>query len=85
MCCHTSSVSVLLFLRSIRHVLDMLPPFEGTDYIQGPLNQDIMAAHLPMPDQSTLVLCCGPPRLMSDVCAPALKSIGHKTSHVLFY
>ncbi|XP_077541205.1 NADH-cytochrome b5 reductase 3-like [Haemaphysalis longicornis] len=70
---------------SIRHVLDMLPPFEGTGYIQGPLNQDIMAAHLPLPDQRTLVLCCGPPGLMSDVCAPALRSIGHKSSHILFY
>lgn len=70
---------------SIRHVLDTLPPFEGTDYIQGPLNQDIMTAHLPLPDQGTLVLCCGPPRLMNEVCAPALRSIGHKNSHVLFY
>lgn len=79
---------------SLCHVLNILQLPEGAAetvghggvvYVKGPLNKDIMEAHLPPPDPSTLVLCCGPPKLLGDVCAPGLKKIGHSADRVLFY
>ncbi|XP_050023596.1 NADH-cytochrome b5 reductase 3-like [Dermacentor andersoni] len=71
---------------SIRHVLSKAPAYEGmTGYVPGPLNMDIMTEHLPPPDSGTMVLCCGPPRLIADVCAPALRDIGHKPHRVLYF
>nr|XP_054922223.1 NADH-cytochrome b5 reductase 2-like [Dermacentor andersoni] len=70
----------------ICHVLSELPflePMPGV--IQGPLNRYIMAAHLPAPDSKSLILCCGPPALMDNVCRPALANIGYKNEQVLFY
>ncbi|XP_075550527.1 NADH-cytochrome b5 reductase 3-like [Dermacentor variabilis] len=70
----------------ICHVLSELPllqPMPGV--IQGPLNRYIMAAHLPAPDSKSLILCCGPPALMDNVCRPALADIGYKNEQVLFY
>lgn len=76
------------------HVLNTVQPPEGAtdtdghcvaECIKGPLNKDIMAAHLPPPDPSTLVLCCGPPKLLGDICSPGLRKIGHTTDRVLFF
>ncbi|KAL1483512.1 hypothetical protein MTO96_033133, partial [Rhipicephalus appendiculatus] len=53
--------------------------------IQGPLNRYIMAAHLPAPNSNCMILCCGPPSLIEDVCRPALTDIGYKSEQVLFY
>ncbi|KAL1475293.1 hypothetical protein MTO96_037393 [Rhipicephalus appendiculatus] len=71
---------------SIRHVLSRPPPYEGmVEYVPGPLNVDILTEHLPPPDSDTMVLCCGPPRLITEVCEPALRDIGHKPSRVLCF
>ncbi|XP_077539267.1 NADH-cytochrome b5 reductase 3-like [Haemaphysalis longicornis] len=79
---------------SLCHVLTNVQLPEGStemsgdgavEYIRGPLNKDIMAEHLPQPDPGTLVLCCGPPKLLGDVCAPGLRKIGHSGDRVLFY
>ncbi|KAH7958029.1 hypothetical protein HPB51_027990 [Rhipicephalus microplus] len=71
---------------SIRHVLSRPPPYEGMlEYVPGPLNQDILTEHLPPPDSDTMVLCCGPPRLITEICEPALRDIGHRASQVLCF
>ncbi|KAH7986918.1 hypothetical protein HPB49_026036 [Dermacentor silvarum] len=71
---------------SIRYVLSKLPTYEGVaGYLPGPLNLDIMTEHLPPPDSGTMVLCCGPPRFIADVCAPVLREIGHKPHRVLCF
>nr|XP_037289661.1 NADH-cytochrome b5 reductase 3-like [Rhipicephalus microplus] len=70
----------------IRHVLSRPPPYEGMlEYVPGPLNQDILTEHLPPPDSDTMVLCCGPPRLITEICKPALRDIGHRASQVLCF
>lgn len=71
---------------SICHVLSKPPPCENTAAcVAGPLNLDIMTEHLPPPDAGTVVLCCGPPSLITDVCKPALRDIGHKPQRVLCF
>ncbi|KAH6940992.1 hypothetical protein HPB50_011848 [Hyalomma asiaticum] len=71
---------------SIRHVLSKPPTYEGmADYVPGPLNLEIMTEHLPPPDSGTMVLCCGPPRFIAEICEPALRDIGHKPNRVLCF
>ncbi|XP_077541047.1 NADH-cytochrome b5 reductase 3-like [Haemaphysalis longicornis] len=71
---------------SIWHILSELPESGApVNSMRGPLNKDIMATLLPAPHPSTVVLCCGPPSLMSNVCSPALRDIGHKDEQVLFF
>ncbi|XP_077539805.1 NADH-cytochrome b5 reductase 3-like [Haemaphysalis longicornis] len=68
----------------LRHVLDRLSTHEGRmGFVDGPLTADIMMEHLPPPGPETLVLCCGPPGFIEDVCKPELKEIGHK--RVIYY
>ncbi|KAL3224150.1 hypothetical protein MRX96_026732 [Rhipicephalus microplus] len=70
----------------ICHVLSEVPSLEMMPgVIRGPLNRYIMAAHLPAPNSKSLILCCGPPSLINDVCRPALADIGYKSEQVLFY
>ncbi|KAH9382590.1 hypothetical protein HPB48_010336 [Haemaphysalis longicornis] len=70
----------------IWHVLSKMPASDApANFIQGRLTAGILAEHLPPPSPSTLVLCCGPPLFISDVCRPALAHIGHKAEQVLFF
>ncbi|XP_077540014.1 NADH-cytochrome b5 reductase 2-like [Haemaphysalis longicornis] len=73
----------------ICHVLDDLPEkipkATPVQYKQGPLTQAILEEMLPPPGPLTLVLLCGPPRLISEVCRPALRNIGHDPMRVLAY
>ncbi|XP_077486573.1 NADH-cytochrome b5 reductase 3-like [Amblyomma americanum] len=71
---------------SIWHVLSQLPA-GGVPYnfLQGRLTKEILKAHLPPPHLSTLVLCCGPPSFLSEVCKPALSDIGHHGQQILIF
>lgn len=73
----------------ICHVLDELPEkmsrTTAVKYRQGPLTQTILQEILPPPSPLTLILLCGPPRLISEVCRPALLKIGHDPMRVLVY
>ncbi|KAH7937519.1 hypothetical protein HPB49_012816 [Dermacentor silvarum] len=78
----------LRFSANIRiwHVLSKLPLSDvPKNFVQGPLTKSIVAALLPPPDPKTVVLCCGPPGLLYDVCKPALKNIGHDATQVLIF
>ncbi|XP_049275439.1 NADH-cytochrome b5 reductase 3-like [Rhipicephalus sanguineus] len=71
---------------SIRHVLSRPPTSEHmVDYVPGPLNLEILTEHLPPPDSGTMVLCCGPPLFIAEICEPALRHIGHKPNRVLCF
>ncbi|CAN7988128.1 unnamed protein product [Ixodes hexagonus] len=67
------------------HVLSKLPDYSTPSYQEGPLSQELMAEHLPPPGPEVLLLVCGPPRLVSEICRPALKTIGHDESRILRY
>ncbi|KAH7978272.1 hypothetical protein HPB49_004947 [Dermacentor silvarum] len=70
----------------IRHVLSELPSLQLIPgVIQGQLNQYTKAAHISTPDSNSLILCCGPPALITEVCRPALGDIGYNAEQVLFY
>lgn len=71
---------------SIWHVLSKLPASDApANFLQGRLTKEILAARLPPPGLGTMVLCCGPPRLISEVCKPALRDLGHLAEHVLIF
>ncbi|XP_050046143.1 NADH-cytochrome b5 reductase 3-like [Dermacentor andersoni] len=71
---------------SIWHVLSKLPATGApANFLQGRLTTEILAARLPPPGADTMVLCCGPPRLISEVCKPALRDIGHSAEQVLIF
>lgn len=79
-------------LRAFRlcHVLTEMPacsplrkPHE--DYVAGPLTQTIMEEYLPPPSSYSIILICGPPRMVSELCQPALRNIGHDRQRVLVY
>lgn len=69
------------------HVLSKLPellPEQGL-YLKGPVSRDILALHLFSPGASTMALVCGPPKLVSDVCRPALAQLGHSPQRVIVF
>ncbi|XP_054922423.2 uncharacterized protein [Dermacentor andersoni] len=55
------------------------------DYVAGPLTQSIMEEYLPPPSSYSIILICGPPRMISELCQPALRNIGHDRLRVLVY
>lgn len=72
------------------HVLTKMPErnrFRQTHvgYLAGPLTQAILEKYLPPPSSYSVILVCGPPLLVSNVCQPALKNIGHDRKRVLVY
>ncbi|KAH6929352.1 hypothetical protein HPB50_026834 [Hyalomma asiaticum] len=72
------------------HVLTEMPkrnPLRPTYSVclEGPLTQIIMEEYLPPPSSYSVILVCGPPRLVSEVCQPALRNIGHDPLRVLVY
>lgn len=71
------------------HVLDdlpeQIPKVTPVRYKQGPLTQAILQEILPPPGPLTLIFLCGPPRLISEVCRPALRNIGHDRMRVLVF
>lgn len=71
----------------ICHVLTRLPqlPAAGFHCVQGPVSCEILANNLYPPGPSTMVLVCGPPKLVSEVCRPALAEIGHLPTRVVVY
>nr|XP_050027940.1 NADH-cytochrome b5 reductase 2-like [Dermacentor andersoni] len=78
----------LRFSVSIRiwHVLNKLPLSNVPKiFVQGPLTKSIVAALLPSPGPKTVVLCCGPPNFLYEVCKPALRDVGHDATRVLIF
>ncbi|KAH9381708.1 hypothetical protein HPB48_010527 [Haemaphysalis longicornis] len=73
------------YARRFSKTFSFRSPALPVNSMRGPLNKDIMATLLPAPHPSTVVLCCGPSSLMSNVCSPALRDIGHKDEQVLFF
>ncbi|XP_065294616.2 NADH-cytochrome b5 reductase 3-like [Dermacentor albipictus] len=55
------------------------------DYVEGPLTQTILEEYLPPPSSYSIILVCGPPRMVSELCQPALRNIGHDRLRVLIY
>ncbi|XP_077488598.1 NADH-cytochrome b5 reductase 2-like [Amblyomma americanum] len=71
------------------HVLTEMPDHKAdkspVKYVEGPLTQSILEEFLPPPSSYSIMLVCGPPRLVSEVCRPALRNIGHEHLRVLVY
>lgn len=55
------------------------PPLSSTawDYSQGFVNEEMVRAHLPPPEEEPLVLMCGPPPMIQLACLPNLELVGH--------
>lgn len=71
---------------SIWHVLSRMPAGAvPPNFVQGRLTREILKERLPRPDLNTLVLCCGPPGFLSEVCKPALSDIGHHCQQILIF
>ena len=51
-------------------------PVEGWKYGSGRVNDEMMAAHLPLPSPDSLILACGPPTMLDETVKPGLRRIG---------
>lgn len=52
-------------------------PVDGWKYSSGFINGDMIREHLPAPDESTLILMCGPPPMINFACQPNLDKLGY--------
>ncbi|NWU91930.1 NB5R3 reductase, partial [Upupa epops] len=57
------------------YTLDRAP--ENWDYSQGFVNQEMIRAHLPPPQNDVLILMCGPPPMIQYACIPNLDKLGY--------
>jgi cytochrome-b5 reductase len=68
---------------SVWYTLDRPPA--GWKYGSGFICEDMIREHLPPASDSTLVLMCGPPPMITYACKPNLEKIGYpSTSFVVF-
>ncbi|VDB91648.1 unnamed protein product [Peniophora sp. CBMAI 1063] len=60
---------------ALYHTLSQAP-VEGWTYGSGRVNDEMMAAHLPLPSPDSLILACGPPAMLNETVKPGLRTIG---------
>ena len=64
----------------LHYTLDTAP--DNWSYSEGFVNAEMIAKHLPPPDEKTLILMCGPPPMIKFACRPALEKLGYDKTHV---
>ncbi|KAL4622439.1 NADH-cytochrome b5 reductase 3 [Arapaima gigas] len=55
------------------------------EYSEGFISADMIRDHLPAPDDSNMVLICGPPPMIQFACKPNLDKLGYRQSQRFTY
>ncbi len=50
---------------------------EGWKFDTGFVSEDMIREHMPLPDNDTLILMCGPPPMVKFACTPNLDKVGY--------
>jgi cytochrome-b5 reductase len=67
------------------YTVDRVTEGQEWEYSTGFVNSDMIAQHLPPPDQETLILICGPPAMIKLACNPNLDKLGYREQHRFKY
>ncbi|CAO2582719.1 NADH-cytochrome b5 reductase 2 [Lemmus lemmus] len=60
-------------------------PPNGWKYSSGFVTADMIKEHLPPPGEATLILVCGPPRMIQEATHPSLEQLGYTKDMIFTY
>jgi len=58
---------------------------DGWEYDTGFVNADMVGAHMPAPDDDTIILSCGPPPMIKFAIQPAFDALGYTEDMTFFF
>ena len=60
-------------------------PPKGWKYSEGFITQEMIAEHLPGPQEECCILMCGPPPMVKFACLPNLAKLGYGDENIIVY
>lgn len=67
------------------HTSSLLCFIPGWKYSSGLVTADMIKEHLPPPGEGTLILVCGPPRMIQEAVHPSLEQLGYTKDMIFTY
>lgn len=67
------------------HTSSLLCFIPGWKYSSGLITADMIKEHLPPPGEGTLILVCGPPRMIQEAVHPSLEQLGYTKDMIFTY
>lgn len=67
------------------HTFSLLCFIPGWKYSSGFVTADMIKEHLPPPGEATLILVCGPPRMVQETAHPSLEQLGYTKDMIFTY